>query len=83
MDRNTVADMIKRLCAAGLLQRRNAEGDQRAYQLFPTAEGIRMLNRVLERDAALEQRLLERLPAEYRTLFVKCLKLLLDPPAAR
>ncbi|MCY1297505.1 hypothetical protein D9M70_469480 [compost metagenome] len=79
MDRNTVADMVKRLCFAGLLLRKNAEEDQRAYQLFPTAEGVQMLNRVLERDAALEHRLLERLPAEYRPLFMKCLKLLLEP----
>lgn len=80
MDRNTVAEMVRRLVATGLLQRVGATDDQRAYQLFLAPAGAALLNRVMPRDAAVEADLLERLPAEYRQLFLKCLRLLIDEP---
>lgn len=76
MDRNTVADMIKRLCANGMLTRVRAQDDQRAYQLYLAHAGADLLDRVLPRDAEVEKKLLERLPEEYRPLFLKCLKLI-------
>ncbi len=79
MDRNTVAEMVKRLVAAGLLHRLPAKEDQRAYQLFLAPAGAELLNRVMPRDALVERRLLEKLPEEYRPLFVKCLRLLVEP----
>lgn len=79
MDRNTVAEMVKRLITAGLLNRLPAKDDQRAYELFLAPAGAALLNRVMPRDAAVERRLLERLPEEYRPLFVKCLRLLVEP----
>ena len=79
MDRNTVAEMVKRLVAASLLQRLPAKDDQRAYQLFLAPAGAELLNRVMPRDALVERRLLEKLPEEYRQLFVKCLRLLVEP----
>lgn len=82
MDRNTVAEMVKRLVAAGLLQRLPAKGDQRAYELFLAPAGAELLNRVMPRDAQVERRLLEKLPEEYRPLFVKCLRLLVEPDRA-
>ena len=44
--------------------------------------GAEMLNRVMPRDARVEQQVLERLPEEYRPLFVKCLRLIVERPAA-
>lgn len=79
MDRNTVAEMVKRLVTAGLLHRLSAKDDQRAYELFLAPAGAQLLNRVMPRDAAVERRLLEKLPEEYRPLFVKCLRLLVEP----
>ena len=79
MDRNTVAEMVKRLVAGGLLHRSSAQADQRAYELFLAPAGAQLLNRVMPRDALVEARLLERLPEEYRALFVKCLRLLAAP----
>jgi DNA-binding MarR family transcriptional regulator len=79
MDRNTVAEMVKRLCANGLLQRTSAQNDQRAYQLYLTPAGTGLLDRVLPRDFEVERKLLERLPEEYRPLFLKCLKLMVVP----
>lgn len=79
MDRNTVAEMVKRLCANGLLKRTSAKADQRAYQLYLTPAGADLLDRVLPRDFEVERKLLERLPEEYRPLFLKCLKLMVVP----
>jgi DNA-binding MarR family transcriptional regulator len=83
MDRNTVAEMVKRLAASGLLSRSSAQADQRAYQLFLAPAGAQLLNRVMPRDALVEARVLERLPEEYRALFLKCLRLLAESPARK
>jgi DNA-binding MarR family transcriptional regulator len=82
MDRNTVAEMVRRLVATGLLKRLGAAEDQRAYQLFLAPAGTALLNRVMPRDAGVEARLLERLPADYRPLFLTCLRLLIEEPEA-
>lgn len=82
MDRNTVADMVKRLCANGMLARVRDQEDQRAYQLHLATAGAELLDRVLPRDAEVERKLLERLPEEYRPLFLKCLKLIVAPDNA-
>jgi DNA-binding MarR family transcriptional regulator len=81
MDPNTIADMVKRLVAAKLLLRQAARNDHRAYQLYLAPTGAQLLNRVMPRDAIIEARLLERLPEEYRPLFLKCLKMLVGPPS--
>jgi len=78
MDRNTVAEMVKRLVCAGLVRRASAKDDQRAYQLFLAPAGAELLNHVMPRDAAIEARVLKRLPEEYRPLFVKCLRMLVE-----
>lgn len=77
MDHNTVADMVSRLVASGLLDRRTAIEDKRAYQLFLTCAGAQMLDRVMARDMEVERRLLEKLPEEYRPLFLKCLRIII------
>ena len=79
MDRNTVAEMVRRLVASQLLQRTDADDDQRAYQLFLAPAGAQVLERVMPRDLLLEQRTLDCLPEEYRPLFMKCLRLLVAP----
>ena len=83
MDRNTVAEMVKRLAASGLLRRVSAKDDQRAYELFLAADGAALLNRVMPRDVLVERRVLERLPEEYRQLFIKCIRMLVEPLAPR
>jgi len=78
MDRNTVAEMVRRLTANGLLRRVTASGDQRAYELFLAPAGAALLARVMPRDGRVEQQVLERLPEEYRPLFLKCLRLIVE-----
>ncbi len=79
MDRNTVAEMVRRLVAVGLVQRVPAQSDQRAYELFLAPEGARMLDAVMPRDLEVEHRIAATIPPEYRPLFLKCLRLLIDP----
>jgi len=79
MDRNTVAEMVKRMTAGGLMSRRGSPSDRRAYELFLAPDGAALLDRVMPRDVLLEQKVLERLPAEYRPLFIKCVRLIIDP----
>jgi len=83
MDRNTVAEMVRRLVQRGLVLRSPAAEDQRAYELSISPEGAALIDRVLPRDAALEQALLARLPQEYRPLFIKCLRLIVEADGAR
>ncbi len=78
MDRNTVADMIKRMSASGLIERKPSPGDARAYELYVAGGGIELLNRVMPKDAAVEDQLLDKLPPEYRGLFVKCLRIIAE-----
>jgi DNA-binding MarR family transcriptional regulator len=82
MDHNTVAEMIARLVGAGLLSRINAKEDKRAYQLSLTQSGALLLNKIMPRDMEVERRLLERLPEEYRPLFLKCLRLIIAAPTS-
>ena len=81
MDRNTVAEMVKRLVTTGLLRRARPSNDQRAYELFLAPAGADLLNEVMPRDAVVESRILERLPEEYRPLFMKCLRMPTEPAA--
>ena len=80
MDRNTVAEMVKRLVETGLVRREKARTDRRAYQLYLAPAGAVLLDRVMPRDALVESRVLERLPEEFRLLFIKCLRMLVEPP---
>jgi DNA-binding MarR family transcriptional regulator len=82
MDRNTVAEMVKRLASSGLIRRMPAKEDQRAYELFLAPDGATMLDRVMPRDMQVEQKVLERLPAEYRPLFIKCVRLIVEQQPA-
>ncbi|HLU00198.1 MAG TPA: MarR family winged helix-turn-helix transcriptional regulator [Burkholderiaceae bacterium] len=79
MDRNTVAEMIKRLVSCELIRREKDQFDRRAYRLYLAPAGAELLNRVMPRDAIVEQKVLERLPEEFRLLFLKCLKMIVEP----
>ncbi|MBH1963610.1 MAG: winged helix-turn-helix transcriptional regulator [Comamonadaceae bacterium] len=78
MDRNTVADMVRRMCSSELIERKASPSDARAYELYVAPHGIELLNRIMPRDASIEDRLLTCLPQEYRGLFVKCLRLIAE-----
>lgn len=80
MDRNTVAEMVTRLVARRLLERRPSAGDRRAHEFFLAPEGAAMLNRVLPRDAAIERAILQCLPKGDEKRFMKYLRSIVQTP---
>lgn len=80
IDRNTVAEMVKRLVARQLLQRRPSAGDRRAHELFLAPDGAAMLNRVMPRDATIERAILQRLPKGDQKRFMTYLRLIVQTP---
>lgn len=75
MDRGTLSEMVPRLTKRGLLERRLAKDDGRAIALYLTEMGAQMVDLATQRTAALQEKVLEPLPVEYRQLFIKMLSL--------
>lgn len=80
MDRNTVAEMVTRLVARRLLERRPSAEDRRAYKLFLASAGAAMLNRVMPRDVAVEQSILQDLTKPNARLLMKYLRQIVKAP---
>ncbi len=76
LDRNSFAEMLRRMVARGLLSRVAAQTDGRAYSIFITGKGEALLREVLPHDLVVEEKVIEPLPPEYRPLFIKCLQIL-------
>ncbi len=80
IDRNTVAEMVTRLVARQLVERRPSAEDRRAHELFLAPGGAAMLNRVMPRDATIERTLLQSLPKGDEKRFMKYLRLIVQTP---
>jgi DNA-binding MarR family transcriptional regulator len=76
MDRNTVAEMVRRLDALQWITCTPDPNDKRAKRLMLAPKGAQILDVVMADDLVLDAKLLERLPQEYRSIFVKCLRML-------
>jgi DNA-binding MarR family transcriptional regulator len=76
LDRNSFAEMLRRMVSRGLLSRVPAQTDRRAYSIFVTSKGEALLREVLPHDLRVEEKVIEPLPPEYRPLFIKCLQIL-------
>jgi DNA-binding MarR family transcriptional regulator len=73
VDRSTLADIVKRLCRRGLLQRRRTRQDARAYAVTLTSEGRRVLNAARPISQRVDDRLLGALPGKQRDAFLSAL----------
>jgi DNA-binding MarR family transcriptional regulator len=76
VDRSTLAEMVRRLLARGLLSRSRTERDARANTLSITPAGRRALRSARLAAERAERRLLEQLPPTERTRFVRSLALI-------
>jgi len=76
VDRSTLADMVRRMLARGLLSRSRTERDARANALSITPAGRRALRSARLASERAERRLLEPLLPSERTRFVKSLALI-------
>jgi DNA-binding MarR family transcriptional regulator len=76
IDRSTLADIVGRLLAHGLIQRRRAKEDARAYSLKLAPQGLKTLREVQPGAAAADARLLANLPPAKRQDFLDSLSLI-------
>lgn len=76
IDKNTLAQMIKRMIARGLLERRRAERDGRTNAISATPAAIRLLEDVMPRVRTVQEQIMAPLPDELRPVFQRCLRLI-------
>jgi DNA-binding MarR family transcriptional regulator len=78
IDRSTLADIVARLLARGLIQRRRAKDDGRAYAIKLSAQGAKALREAQPGAAAADARLLANLPPAKRQDFLESLNLIVE-----
>jgi DNA-binding MarR family transcriptional regulator len=76
IDRSTLADIVGRLLSHGLIQRRRAKEDARAYAIKLTPQGTKALRDAQPGAAAADARLLTNLPPAKRQEFLESLSLI-------
>jgi DNA-binding MarR family transcriptional regulator len=76
IDKNTLTQMIKRLTARGLLERRRGEHDARTNEIHATPAAVRLLEAVMPSVRRVQERILEPLPKNLRPVFQHCLRLI-------
>jgi DNA-binding MarR family transcriptional regulator len=74
IDRSTLADIVRRLVARGLLSRRRTRRDARMYAVRITPEGKRMLERAMPTARDVDAQLLQGLTTAQRQDFEVALK---------
>ena len=73
VDRSTLGDIVKRLKAKGLLQKKRTREDARTYAVKPTEEGQRLLRTAEPLAKRVDQRILDALPTKHREQFMGAL----------
>src|SRR3990170_8560741 len=76
IDRSTLADIVARLIDRGLIQRRRAKEDARAYAIKLSPQGAKALRDAQPGAAAADQKLLANLPPAKRQEFLDTLNLI-------
>ncbi|MCH9765527.1 MAG: MarR family winged helix-turn-helix transcriptional regulator [Alphaproteobacteria bacterium] len=74
IDRSTLADIVGRLEAKGLLDRKRTNHDARAYAISVTEKGERTLADLTPRLADIERKILSPIPPDQQADFVKNLQ---------
>lgn len=85
IDRSTMADIIRRLLARGLVQRRRTRRDARMYSVKMTEKGKTALDSAEPAVRATDERILAAMAPPQRETFVKALTSIVDAvePARR
>ncbi|MGH6735233.1 MAG: MarR family winged helix-turn-helix transcriptional regulator [Methyloceanibacter sp.] len=78
IDRSTLADIVARLLSRGLIQRRRAKNDGRAYAIKLSAQGAKTLREAQPAAAAVDMRLLANLPPAKRQDFLESLAIIVE-----
>lgn len=83
IDRSTLADIVKRLVARGLIARRRSKSDARAYAVRLTPAGREALKSAEPASERVESRILKSLPQARRDAFVDALSRLVSALGAQ
>ena len=83
VDRSTLAELLARLTARGLVARVRSESDARVNHVTLTPEGQALLGSAAPLAAAADDDLLQRLPADRRARFLKDLRRLIAGPGTQ
>lgn len=78
LNRSTAGDVMKRMEAAGLLERRESPEDRRVWLVHLTPAGDKLLGQVEDLVQRVQERLLAPLGAEERAVFLSCLTRIAD-----
>jgi DNA-binding MarR family transcriptional regulator len=78
IDRSTLAEIVGRLLGRGLIHRRRAKEDARAYAIKLTSQGWKSLRDAEPAATATDARLLAALPQSKRQDFVDLLNLIVS-----
>ncbi|HEY0252474.1 MAG TPA: MarR family transcriptional regulator [Kofleriaceae bacterium] len=81
IDKNTLTQMINRLTARGLLERRQSKADARTNAIIATPAAVKLLETVLPKVREVQEQILAPLPVELRPVFQHCMRMIigLDP----
>jgi DNA-binding MarR family transcriptional regulator len=80
VDRSTLGEMVSRMVDRSLLNKRSNGSDRRSATVSLAAQGEAVLLRIVAGAARLQVALLAPLPAEDRAHFMKCLRIVAEPP---
>jgi DNA-binding MarR family transcriptional regulator len=81
VDRSTLGEMIKRMADRGLIRKESNDADRRSATVTLAKPGEQALLRLVSGAAQLQEELLAPLPPEDRAFFMRCMKLVAEPPA--
>lgn len=71
LDRQNASNLVSRLCERGLLERRNK--DKRAHSLFITKKGTSIVQQMMHRAPAIDQKILEPLSVSESEMLLRLL----------
>jgi DNA-binding MarR family transcriptional regulator len=82
VDRSTLGEMINRMAERSLVSKRHNGNDRRSAEVLLAPAGKSVLLKIVAGAAQLQTALLAPLPAEDRAHFMRCMKLVAEPPTA-
>jgi DNA-binding MarR family transcriptional regulator len=81
VDRSTLGEMINRMSKRGLIRKQLNDADRRSATVSLARAGEQALLRLVAGAAQLQEELLSPLPAAERTHFLRCMRLVAEPPS--
>jgi DNA-binding MarR family transcriptional regulator len=76
VDRNTIAEILRRLETRGLVEKRPSSRDSRASEVVLSAAGLKTVKRLVPRVREVQEKILSPLPPVLRPVFLQCLRIL-------